>query len=117
MVLLRIPFFRKNWIADYPDAENFLMLFSTAAMAPEGPNYTRFSSDLYDRLYQRSLVTVDPDERVSLYRSMDSLVTAEAPAVFLLHPEVLRFVRRGVEGLVADPMNQLDLRRVRKAGV
>jgi peptide/nickel transport system substrate-binding protein len=107
-------FFRKNWIADYPDAENFLMLFTTAAHAPAGPNYTRFSHPLYDSLYHAALAEVDDERRLHLYRSMDSLVTAKAPAIFLFHPEVVRFVRSEVEGLVADPMNQLDLRRVRK---
>jgi len=107
-------FFRKNWIADYPDAENFLMLFTSGNLAPAGPNYTRFRNDTMDRLYGTALRTPDDSARILLYQSMDSLVRAEAPAVFLLHPEVVRFVRQGVTGLLADPMNQLDLRRVRK---
>jgi peptide/nickel transport system substrate-binding protein len=107
-------FFRKSWYADYPDAENFLLLFASANRAPAGPNYTRFSNATMDRLYNEALRTVDDSARFALYQRMDSLVIAEAPAVFLLHPEVIRFVRNGVGGLVADPMNQLDLRRVRK---
>lgn len=107
-------FFRKNWIADYPDAENFLMLFTSANRAPAGPNYTRFSDAVLDELHALSLRTVDDSARVAIYQRMDSIVTAQAPAVFLYHPEVVRFVRKGVSGLVADPMNQLDLRRVRK---
>ncbi|MCB9169240.1 MAG: ABC transporter substrate-binding protein [Flavobacteriales bacterium] len=107
-------FFRKNWIADYPDAENFLLLFESDNCAPAGPNYTRFSDPTYDALYERALRTDEGDVRTLLYQRMDSLVSARAPAVFILHPEVVRFVRRGVTGLVADPMNQLDLRRVRK---
>lgn len=109
-------FFRKNWIADHPDAENFLMLFTSANHAPAGPNYTRYAHPLMDSLYTRALRTADREERIALYRRMDSLVVSEAPAVFLLHPEVIRFVRNDVEGLVADPMNQLDLRRVRREG-
>jgi oligopeptide transport system substrate-binding protein len=108
-------FFRKNWIADYPDAENFLMLFTSANSAPAGPNYTRFSMPEMDALYQQALHAVDDSARMVLYQRMDSLVITEAPAVFLTHPEVVRFVRNEVSGLVADPMNQLDLRRVRKA--
>ncbi len=109
-------FFRKNWIADYPDAENFLMLFTSANHAPAGPNYTRYTNNAFDRLYDAAVRAVDDSVRLSLYRRMDSLVVREAPAVFLLHPEVVRFIRRDVTGLVADPMNQLDLRRVRKEG-
>lgn len=111
-----LPFFRKNWIADYPDAENFLMLFTSANRAPAGPNYTRFAHPLMDTLYATALRTTDPEPRHALYGRMDSLVVAQAPAVFLFHPEVVRFIRREVSGLVADPMNRLDLSRVRKKG-
>ncbi|MDX9750972.1 MAG: ABC transporter substrate-binding protein [Flavobacteriales bacterium] len=107
-------FFRKNWIADHPDAENFLMLFTTANRTPAGPNYTRFSDPLYDDLYQRALRTTDPGERTATYARMDSIIGAHVPAAFLLHPDVIRFVGTDVSGIVADPMNQLDLRRVRK---
>ena len=34
--------FRASWIADYPDAENYLSLFTGKNLAPAGPNYTRF---------------------------------------------------------------------------
>ncbi|MCB9168657.1 MAG: ABC transporter substrate-binding protein [Flavobacteriales bacterium] len=110
-------FFRKNWIADYPDAENFLLLFASANAAPAGPNYTRYHDPVYDALYARALRTETDSARIALYRLMDEMVATEAPAVAVLHPEVVRFVRRGVTGLVADPMNQLDLRYVRKAPV
>ncbi len=107
-------FFRKNWMADYPDAENFLLLYTSANHAPAGPNYARYTNARLDELYARALSTADEQERLRLYARMDSIIVTEAPAVFLHHPEVIRFVRRDVMGLVADPMNGLDLRRVRK---
>ncbi|MCB0794375.1 MAG: ABC transporter substrate-binding protein [Flavobacteriales bacterium] len=107
-------FFRKNWIADYPDAENFLLLFHSANCAPLGPNYTRTRSREFDDLYGQAMIAGDEPERTATYAAMDSLLNELVPAVFLLHPEVVRFVRKEVSGLVADPMNQLDLRRVRK---
>ncbi|MDQ3191898.1 MAG: ABC transporter substrate-binding protein, partial [Bacteroidota bacterium] len=33
-------FFRKSWVADYPDGENFLTLFYSKNFSPLGPNYT-----------------------------------------------------------------------------
>lgn len=107
-------FFRKNWSADYPDAENFLMLFVGANSTPAGPNYTCFQDANLDRLYTQAVNVVDDSVRLSLYRQMDSLVVAASPAIFLTHNEVLHFVRHEVSGLPADPMSQLDLRRVRK---
>ncbi|MDQ3100475.1 MAG: ABC transporter substrate-binding protein [Bacteroidota bacterium] len=108
-------FFRKNWMADYPDAENFLLLFASANKAPDGPNYTRFSNADFDQAYEESLRTPNDSLRLELYQKMDSLIIDQAPAVFLLHPEVVRFTRKEISGLVADPMNNLDLRRVKKA--
>ena len=107
-------FFRKNWMADYPDAENFLLLFHSANHSPAGPNYTRFTDRNFDRFYDQALVTTDDSARTELYEEMDSMIVSAAPAVFLLHPEVVRFHRKNISGLVADPMNSLDLRRVRK---
>src|SRR4030095_9279586 len=47
-------FFRGSWIADYPDAENFLSVFYSKNPAP--PNYTRYHNPQFDRLYERSLI-------------------------------------------------------------
>ena len=66
--------FRGSWIADYPDAENYLALFYSKNHSPAGPNYTRFSSKRFDRLYERSLTETDEQRRLALYRTMDSLV-------------------------------------------
>ncbi|MDV7399663.1 ABC transporter substrate-binding protein, partial [Arthrospira platensis SPKY1] len=45
-------FFRASWIADYPDAENYLSLFYSKNKAPNGPNYTHFSNAKFDALYE-----------------------------------------------------------------
>ncbi|MBX2980096.1 MAG: ABC transporter substrate-binding protein [Flavobacteriales bacterium] len=107
-------FFRKNWSADYPDAENFLMLFASANSTPAGPNYTCFNSPAYDALYAAAQQAVDDSLRIAYYQRMDSLVIDAAPAIYLTHNEVVHFLRNTVTGLPADPMSQLDLRRVRK---
>lgn len=65
------------WIADYPDAQNFLQLLY-------GPNTNqsneaRFKLAEYDRLYEKSLGFPDSEERNHLYREMDRLIFAYAP--------------------------------------
>ena len=47
----KVPFFRGSWIADYPDAENYLSLFYSKNFSPKGPNYTHFKDSKYDVLY------------------------------------------------------------------
>ena len=106
--------FRASWIADYPDAENYLALFYSKNHSPVGPNYTRFTSHHFDRLYERSLKETDPQHRTALYRQMDSIVMFEAPVIPLYYDQILHFTHKNISGLRSNPMNALDLRYVRK---
>lgn len=110
----QVPFFRKSWIADHADAENFLSLFYAPNRAPKGPNYTHFEHPVYDSLYEASLSVVEDSLRFGLYRSMDSILVAEAPIVVLYYDQVLRFIRPNVKGLSVNAMNGLELKTVKK---
>jgi peptide/nickel transport system substrate-binding protein len=110
----QLVFFRASWIADYPDAENYLSLFYSANFSPAGPNYTQFRSDALDVLYLQSLKETRDSVRLHIYRQIDSLVIAGQPVIPLFYDEVTRFIRKEVSGLPPHPMNHLDLRRVRK---
>ncbi len=108
-----LPFFRSSWVADYPDAENYLSLFTTNNFTPQGPNYTHYSNAKFDKLYQKSLTCNDVEERARIYHEMDSLIMTEAPVVILFYDEVLRFVNKNVEGLGSNPTNMLNLKKVK----
>ena len=108
-----LPFFRSSWVADYPDAENYLSLFTTNNFTPQGPNYTHYSNAKFDELYQKSLTCNDIEERARIYHEMDSLMMTEAPVVILFYDEVLRFVNNNVEGLGSNPTNMLNLKKVK----
>ncbi len=108
-----LDFFRCSWVADYPDAENYLSLFVTSNFAPSGPNYCHYSNPKCDRLYEKSLLCNDMQERARYYTEMDSLMMQDAPVVVLFYDEVLRFVNKRVKDMGSNPTNLLDLRRVR----
>lgn len=110
----QVPFFRKSWIADYADAENYLSLFYSKNFTPNGPNYTLFSNLEYDRLYEASLSTTNDSVRYTYYAQMDSMIVAEAPVVVLYYDQVLRFVHNNISGLGSNSMNGLSLKNVRK---
>ncbi len=110
----KLDLFRASWVADYPDAENYLSLYYSKNFAPNGPNYTHFKNEQFDDLYQRSFSVTDTKQRESLYRKMDSLVMSQTPVVPLFYDEVVRFTRKEVSGLGINPINLLDLKRVRK---
>jgi len=107
-------FFRGSWIADYPDAENYLSLFYSQNFSPEGPNYTHFSNAEFDALYVQASETRDDSLRAGLYHRMDQIVIDQAPVVPLYYDEVIRFVPLNITGLGINPMNLLVLKSVKK---
>jgi len=103
-------FFRGSWLADYPDAENYLSVFYSPNPAP--PNYTRYKDPVYDRLYERALRENDDSVRYDLYRQMDQRVIDAAPVVPLWYDEVVHLIQPRVHGLEPNALNLLELRRV-----
>ncbi|MGB3608649.1 ABC transporter substrate-binding protein [Psychroserpens sp.] len=110
----KLDMFRASWVADYPDAENYLSLYASKNFAPNGPNYTHFKNKQFDTWYQESLTLTNAKIRESLYTKMDSLVMASTPIVPLFYDEVVRFTRKDVSGLGINPINLLDLKQVKK---
>jgi peptide/nickel transport system substrate-binding protein len=108
-----LEFFRKSWLADYPDDENFMALFYGPNRTPAGPNYSLYANHRFDKLYEEAISTTEPALRQDMYRMMDSIAMADAPVVALYYDVVMRFVAHGVTGLDASPMNVLDLKKVR----
>ena len=106
--------FRGSWIADYPDAENYMTLFYSPNHAPAGPNYTHYKSSAVDRLYRRAIKENDFATRQRLYRQMDSLVMSDAPVVVLYYDQILHFTHKNIKNLKTNAMNALDLRYVKK---
>ncbi|MAU30956.1 MAG: ABC transporter substrate-binding protein [Flavobacteriaceae bacterium] len=110
----KLDFFRASWIADYPDAENYLSLFYSKNLAPDGPNYTHFSNYEYDKIYENSLRETNPEKSKLLYQKMDSIITSKSIIVPLFYDEVVRFISKNVVGMDINATNLLDLRNVRK---
>jgi peptide/nickel transport system substrate-binding protein len=110
----QLSIFRGSWVADYPDAENYLFIFHTKKFSPHGPNYTHYSNKQFDLLFEKSIKTVDKQQREKLYQKMDSLLMESAPVIPLYYDEVVRFTQKNVKGLGINPINHLSLKKVRK---
>lgn len=110
----KLTFFRASWVADYADPENYLALFNSNNFSPGGPNYTHFKSEIFDKLYLKSLTEASIQKRLKYYKEMDSLVISNAVVIPLYYDKVVRFVRSDVVGMECNPMNLLDLKRVKK---
>lgn len=110
----KVSFFRASWIADYPDAENYLSLFYSKNFSPNGPNYTHFKNAEFDILYEQAFKETDDKKRYVLYQKMDKIIIDQAPIIPLFYDKVARFTRKDVSGLGINPLNLLSLKKVKK---
>jgi peptide/nickel transport system substrate-binding protein len=104
-------FFRGSWIADYPDAENFLSVFYGKNPAP--PNYTRYNNPRFNKLYEAALAEKNDSVRWKIYQQADQLMIKDAPVVPLWYDMVIRLVQPYVKNFVPNSLNLLELRKVK----
>jgi len=107
----RALFFRGSWIADYPDAENYLSVFYSKNPAP--PNYTRYKNKEFDALFEKALTEVNDSVRYRLYQQADQLVMQDSPVIPLWYDRVIRLVQPNLRDFTPNPLNLLELRRVK----
>lgn len=105
-------FFRGSWIADYPDAENYLSVFYGKNPAP--PNYTRYKNAAFDRLYEQALKEENDSLRYALYRQMDKMIVEDAPVVPFWYDMVIHLVHNNISGFEPNSLNMLELRYTKK---
>lgn len=77
------------WIADYPDAENFLALLYKGDELQ--PAYGSYRNHAYDKLYEEASIMQDSPERTKLYEEMNRILAEDIPALFNTHPSAMHF--------------------------
>jgi ABC-type transport system substrate-binding protein len=105
----RAGFFRGGWIADYPDAENYLSVFYSKNPAP--PNYTRYKNPQFDALFEKALTEENDSARYSLYRQADQVMINDAPVIPLWYDKAVRLFQTNVRNFRANGLNLLELRK------
>jgi ABC-type transport system substrate-binding protein len=77
-----------GWNADYPDAENFLFLLTTAAGKTkfDGENTSNYSNAEFDRLFGEMKVLDDGPEKQGLIDAMVRIVREDAPWTMGFYP-------------------------------
>lgn len=66
-------------------------------------NYGHYNNPAVDALIDEILATHDEGERGRLYREVQELIIEDAPAIFLVHPNIRYATRTAVHGFVAMP--------------
>lgn len=80
----KVQMFETNWVADFPDGDNFMQLLYGANSGRA--NYARFNLPDYNKRYEEARLLSDTPRRRSLYFDMWQLIHAYTPWVLLTHP-------------------------------
>ena len=108
----QVVFFRGSWIADFPDAINYMSVFYSKNPAP--PNYTRFSDSVFDAAFEEYLLEKNEVKRRSFLQQMDSRIRDRVPIIPLWYDQVLHLSSPDLVGFHPNSFNMLELRRVKK---
>ncbi len=77
-----------GWLADYPDAENFLFLLygPNAKASSDGENAANYQNAEFDTLFERMKFLEDGPEKARLIHEMIAIVQRDAPWMFGYYP-------------------------------
>lgn len=106
--------FKKSWVGDYADEENFLTMFYSKNFSPNGFNYFHYRNPKFDAAFEQSLKERNDTVRRNLHQAMDQMIITDAPIIPLFYDEVIRIVNKRVSGLGNNPMNLLNVKTVKK---
>jgi oligopeptide transport system substrate-binding protein len=97
----RFQAFEIAWLADYPDAENFLdLLFHSESVE----NHTGYSSPYVDQLLEEARVESDFDSRLAVYQEVEQAIVQDAPFLPLWFGRSYYLVKPYVGGFYPAPM-------------
>jgi peptide/nickel transport system substrate-binding protein len=103
-----------SWYADYPDAENFLLLFRSDKVAGDwGSNYGHYADPRVDELYVKIGNRLPGPERTNDVTELLRKVRSDCAWIPLSFPAPLVVLNKGVEGYRANVLN-FSLRDVSK---
>ena len=80
------------WVADYPDAENFLSVLYGKNLSP-GPNAAMYQNPEYDKLFLEAAGLPPGEERNKIYHKMRDILSEDMPIIPLVHRKGYRLVR------------------------
>jgi ABC-type transport system substrate-binding protein len=89
--------FFAGWVADFPDADNFLYFLCNSRA--QGYFSLGYRSERLDHLTEEARATIDPDRRIDLYRQAEAIIREEVPLIPLYHDRTYAAVRPNVHAL------------------
>jgi oligopeptide transport system substrate-binding protein len=102
-------FWRLGWVADYPEAENFLNLFLSKYVPASIEEKTyinsyRYVNKNFDEVLEKALRTIDDKERNLLYAKADQIVIDDAPILPLYYDIDFRLLQPNLNNFNQNAM-------------
>jgi len=113
----KIDFYRLGWVADYPDAENFLNLFHSKYVPNDITQKTyinsfRYKNKVFDNYFDAAVATVDEQQRNALYAKADQQVIDDAVVLPIYYDVDFRLVQPYVRNCLQNAMEFRDFSEV-----
>jgi oligopeptide transport system substrate-binding protein len=107
-------FWRGGWIADYPDPENFLNLFSADHLGTNSlsMNQMRYNSPEFDRLLNMSMKERNSKIRNEFFVKCDQMIVDDAVIMPLLNDDFITMVNSKVKSFETNSMEGIDFSSV-----
>jgi oligopeptide transport system substrate-binding protein len=102
---------RGSWIADIPDAIDFLRVFR----GDEPNNRTGWRDDRYDALLSEASTESNPVRRAALLSLAESILLEAAPVIPVYHYASRHLVSPRIEGFIENPLDRHSLSTLRMA--
>jgi len=101
---------RSGWVADYPDAENFLSLFHSRNIKENSAevNAFKFRNKAYDTMFEKALRELDEKKRNDLYAKCDQMIIDEAAVMPILTDDFMIMINAHVRDFQINSMENLD---------
>ena len=114
-----IEMFGLAWMADYPDAENFLQLFYGPNKSP-GANGTNYDNPQFNKEFEEAVKMQDSPERTARYEKLNKFLAEEAVSLFGFHRQAYTLEQGWIKNyhfsdLHHDLIQYLDVDTVKKA--
>ena len=96
------PMFQIGWMADYPDAHNFIFPFQSSAGTFSG--WQNYKNAEVDALIAEGIAGTTAAAREATYRKLDQLYIDDVPSFILAQPLGRRYFRSWVKGFYHNPV-------------
>jgi ABC-type transport system substrate-binding protein len=112
--------FVMDWLADYPDAENFLVPTFHSSNKGGGGNRSGMDDEYVDLLLDELRRLPETPSRLKLVDRLNDTIYHKSPWIWLWHPVTLQVLRPGITGykppIIFNGQDYLEMRHADPAG-